>query len=74
MTSASKTNENYMTSTSPAIPLWINGKKVSATSQRFADVTNPATGAVIRKVPLANSEDIANAVAAARAWLRVFGN
>jgi malonate-semialdehyde dehydrogenase (acetylating) / methylmalonate-semialdehyde dehydrogenase len=69
MTSASKANEGHVTSTSsvPAIPLWVNGKKVSATSQRFADVTNPATGAVIRKVPLANSEDIANAVAAARA-------
>ncbi len=53
--------------TPSAIPLWIDGKKISALSTRFADVTNPATGAVIRRVPLAASEDVARAVEAARA-------
>src|SRR5712692_4519788 len=49
------------------IPLWINGRKVPAASRQCADVTNPATGAVMRQVPLAGSEDIARAVAAAHA-------
>ncbi|HSN38582.1 MAG TPA: CoA-acylating methylmalonate-semialdehyde dehydrogenase, partial [Burkholderiales bacterium] len=48
------------------VALWVGGKKQAATGNRFGDVTNPATGAVARKVPLCNAQDIANAVAAAR--------
>jgi malonate-semialdehyde dehydrogenase (acetylating)/methylmalonate-semialdehyde dehydrogenase len=49
------------------LPLWIDGKAVRASSARSADVFNPATGEVIRKVPLANKADTEKAVAAAKA-------
>lgn len=49
-----------------AVQLWIDGKPQAATSTRSADVTNPATGAVTRQVPLCNAGDIDRAVAAAR--------
>ncbi len=48
------------------VALWIGGKKQAAAGNRFGNVTNPATGAVARKVPLCNAQDIANAVAAAK--------
>ena len=48
------------------VPLWIDRKPQAATSVRRADVTNPATGAVTRQVPLCNAGDIDRAVAAAR--------
>ncbi|NNM80518.1 MAG: CoA-acylating methylmalonate-semialdehyde dehydrogenase [Gallionella sp.] len=47
------------------LPLWINGQRTSSVSSRSGEVTNPATGAVIRRVPLANAEDVNRAVAAA---------
>jgi malonate-semialdehyde dehydrogenase (acetylating)/methylmalonate-semialdehyde dehydrogenase len=49
------------------IPLWINGQRTESRGSRSADVTNPATGDVIRRVPLANRADVNSAVAAARA-------
>jgi hypothetical protein len=51
----------------PILALWINGQHTRSRSSRFADVTNPASGEVIRQVPLANREDVESAVAAARA-------
>ncbi len=51
----------------PTLPLWINNRAVAAASPRTADVCNPATGAVVRKVPLASRADMDRAVAAARA-------
>jgi len=50
-----------------ALHLWINGRRVQAQSKRTADVPNPATGEVIRQVPLASKADVDAAVAAARA-------
>lgn len=44
---------------------YIGGEHVKGTSGRFADVYNPATGEVQAKVPLANGEEMANAVAIA---------
>ncbi len=44
---------------------YIGGAHVKGTSGRFADVFNPATGEVQAKVPLANGEEMANAVAIA---------
>ncbi len=49
------------------VGLWINGRKQAATSKRFGDVTNPANGTSVRRVPLCNSADINAAVAAAQA-------
>ena len=49
------------------LSLWINGKHTASLGSRTAEVTNPATGSVIRHVPLATSEDVKAAVAAARA-------
>jgi malonate-semialdehyde dehydrogenase (acetylating)/methylmalonate-semialdehyde dehydrogenase len=44
---------------------YIGGTHVKGTSGRFADVYNPATGEVQAKVPLANGEEMAGAVAIA---------
>ncbi len=49
------------------VPMWVNGKAQQASSDRYGDVTDPATGAVARKVPLCSAADIASAVAAAQA-------
>src|SRR5437764_3318523 len=51
------------------LPLGIGGRAVSALTKRYGEVTNPATGEVVRHVPFATSEDVANAVAAASAAL-----
>lgn len=46
---------------------YINGARVAGTSGRFADVMNPATGEVQAKVPLASTDELNAAVAAAAA-------
>ncbi len=51
------------------LPLWIGGKPVAAQTTRYGEVTNPATGEVIRHVPLGNAADVDAAVAAAAAAL-----
>ena len=51
------------------LPLWIGGKAVSARTARYGEVTNPATGEVIRHVPLGNAADVDAAVQAATAAL-----
>jgi malonate-semialdehyde dehydrogenase (acetylating) / methylmalonate-semialdehyde dehydrogenase len=53
------------TNTSGTLPLWIGGKAVAATGTRTGGITNPATGEVIRKAPMANAADIDAAVRAA---------
>ena len=53
--------------TSETVPLWVNGRRTPATSPRSGDVTNPATGAVVRRVPFCDDADIGAAVAAAKA-------
>ena len=40
------------------LPLWIGGRTVAAHTTRYGEVTNPATGEVLRHVPLADSEDV----------------
>ena len=51
---------------------FIGGKHVRGTSGRFADVFNPATGEVEKRVPLASREEVraavANAAAAQPGW------
>ena len=50
---------------------WINGKIVSGTSGRFADVFNPATGEVQARVALASKAELDAATAdAARAQVK----
>ena len=49
------------------VPLWINGKPQRAATDRYGDVTNPATGAVTGKIPFGNAADVDAAVAAAKA-------
>jgi malonate-semialdehyde dehydrogenase (acetylating)/methylmalonate-semialdehyde dehydrogenase len=53
--------------TKKILPLWINGQNTKSRSTRMADITNPATGEVIRQVPLANTADVESAIAAAKA-------
>lgn len=45
--------------------LWINGQATASAGDRFGDVFNPATGKIIRKVPLASKADVERAVEAA---------
>src|SRR5512132_2322185 len=47
------------------LPLWIGGRAHSPTTTRYGEVTNPATGEVIRHVPYANATDVDAAVTAA---------
>ena len=49
-----------------AIPLWINGHAFLTVSDGFFDVTDPATGEAIRRVPLCGATEAAEAVKAAR--------
>jgi len=49
------------------IPLWINGRPAESKSARRGEVTNPATGQVIRTVPFADAADVDAAVKAAAA-------
>src|SRR6187401_3552113 len=51
------------------LPLWIGGRAVAPTTTRYGEVTNPATGEVIRHVPLANAADVDAAVHSAAAAL-----
>src|SRR5262245_2905526 len=50
-----------------AVPLWINGQAAASRGSRHGDITNPATGEVIRRVPFATAEDVDAAVKAAAA-------
>ncbi|MGH8744559.1 MAG: CoA-acylating methylmalonate-semialdehyde dehydrogenase, partial [Burkholderiales bacterium] len=48
------------------VKLWINGAFYPSGSERWGEVTNPATGEVIRKAPLCAAADIDAAVRAAK--------
>jgi malonate-semialdehyde dehydrogenase (acetylating) / methylmalonate-semialdehyde dehydrogenase len=50
-----------------SVPLWIDGRPTAARSLRFGDVTNAATGRVVRVVAYANAADVDAAVTAATA-------
>ncbi len=51
------------------IPHWINGQRLLVAAGRHAQVFDPATGAVTRRVPLASAAEAQAAVAVAlRAW------
>lgn len=50
-----------------AIPCWINGHAFLSVTDSFFDVTNPATGEAIRRVPLSGAGEAAEAVNAAQA-------
>ncbi len=53
--------------TSEKLHLWINGQRVQSPGSRMGEVFNPATGTLVRQVPLADRADVDAAVAAARA-------
>ncbi len=46
------------------LPMWVGGKPHSPTTTRYGEVTNPATGEVIRHVPYGNAADVDAAVQA----------
>src|SRR5438552_7669438 len=52
-------------STIDRLPMWIGGHATPARTTRYGEVTNPATGEVLRHVPFATAEDVDAAVAAA---------
>jgi malonate-semialdehyde dehydrogenase (acetylating)/methylmalonate-semialdehyde dehydrogenase len=47
------------------VEMWVGGKRRRAAASRFGDITNPATGALIRRVPFCNAADVDSAVKAA---------
>ncbi len=49
------------------VPLWIGGKPIGSSASRSGEVTNPATGAITKRVPFCNAADIDAAVKAAQA-------
>jgi malonate-semialdehyde dehydrogenase (acetylating)/methylmalonate-semialdehyde dehydrogenase len=49
------------------VDLWVSGMRQRATTTRFGNVTNPATGSVTRRVPFCNAADVDGAVKAAAA-------
>ena len=49
------------------VSLWVNGRETASLGSRHGQVTNSATGEVVRFVPFATAEDVALAVEAARA-------
>jgi malonate-semialdehyde dehydrogenase (acetylating) / methylmalonate-semialdehyde dehydrogenase len=57
------------------LPHFVGGHRIQGHSNRFSDVFNPATGAVLTRVPLANAEEVRNAVDAAeqafKTWSQV---
>src|SRR5438477_10996190 len=56
------------------LPLWVGGRAFQPATTRYGEVTNPASGEVIRHVPYANAADVDTAVQAAAAafpaWAR----
>ena len=58
---------NKPVETALSVPLWIGGRPVASSSARSGEVTNPATGAIARRVPFCNASDIDAAVKAAQA-------
>ncbi len=48
------------------VPFWINGAHAPSQGSRHGDVTNPATGEVIRTVAYANAQDVDAAANAAK--------
>lgn len=52
-----------------ALPLWIDGHAYLMMAERFFDVVDPASGAVLRRVPLTGAEAAAKAAASAQAAL-----
>ena len=49
------------------VDMWLNGRREPAASTRSGDVTNPATGVVVRQVPYCDEADIDRAVQSAKA-------
>ncbi len=49
------------------LPMWIGGEPVTARTTHYGEVTNPATGEVVRHVPLGDASDIEAAVRVAHA-------
>ena len=50
-----------------AIPLWMNGHAFLTVCERYFDVTNPLSGEVVHRVPLAGADEALQIVAAAKA-------
>ena len=51
---------------------FVNGKKVSATSDKLQDLINPATGQVFAKAPVSNASDVDKAMKAAASAFEVW--
>ena len=51
---------------------FVNGKKVSATSDKVQDLINPATGEVFAKAPVSNASDVDKAMQAAAGAFEVW--
>jgi malonate-semialdehyde dehydrogenase (acetylating)/methylmalonate-semialdehyde dehydrogenase len=66
-TSAPPATSQNDTSTLDVVPHWVGGKAWSGSGERTGEVFDPATGEVARRVAMADSADVDQAVAAAAA-------
>jgi acyl-CoA reductase-like NAD-dependent aldehyde dehydrogenase len=57
---------NFVSEGPGAIPLWINGHAFLTVCERYFDVTNPQSGEIVHRVPLAGAEEALQAVASAK--------
>ena len=57
-----------------AVPLWINGRAFLTVTEEFFDVVDPVKGEAIRRVPLCGADEAAEAVAAAAAAGKPWGD
>jgi malonate-semialdehyde dehydrogenase (acetylating)/methylmalonate-semialdehyde dehydrogenase len=73
-TTATAEPKSETTQTLETVPHWIGGKPVESQSSVFADVFNPATGEVKRRVPLDGTAELEQAVAAATAAFPEWSN
>ena len=58
--------KDWLTSHGDGFGHFINGAFVASTGKQWIDVTNPADGSLLARVPQGTSKDVDSAVAAAR--------
>jgi malonate-semialdehyde dehydrogenase (acetylating) / methylmalonate-semialdehyde dehydrogenase len=64
---SSPSSSTQPTSNVPTLHHWAGGAKLASRSDRLSEVTNPATGAVTARLPLATPEEAEQVIASAKA-------
>ena len=64
-TQVDKPSSHGVAASVASVPFWIDGRRATSQSSRSGNITNAATGQVVRTVPFANRADVDAAVKAA---------